>query len=371
MCAVTTVPVDLKLPKTKSTAYQIDRRVVRSILLGPEIAPHVKYSAKVKSYTVHDASVEAHLTSGESIHGSLLVGADGIRSNIAAQLFASANVPAERTRTLDLGVRIVYGKAPLTPQLLERMNKGLHKGMAFIVDSVKLPPKERVMVVVKTMNFDHNISSAEKVKAGLGEVQTPEDYVFFAMVSRKELWQDALKRMSPAVTENKEKAEEDVDDRLIRLTGQSAKDLSLFVARDRSWDPSVLALLEGQDASQTAVLRTTSSDPAGPPLWDTNERVTLLGDAVHCMPPTGGQGGNMALWDGALLGQELAEEWEAKRAARMSLSEDEQKGGEVGWKWSRGTIRRYEDSMRAHTGDIVAMACIGATYLFGGEEVWR
>jgi 2-polyprenyl-6-methoxyphenol hydroxylase-like FAD-dependent oxidoreductase len=180
-----------------------------------------------------------------------------------------------------------------------------------------------------------------------------------------------LKRMSPAsaVTEKEEEEEGDVDDRLIRLTGQDAKDLSLFVARERLWDPSVLALLEGRDASQTAVLRTTSSDPAGPPLWESNERVTLLGDAVHCMPPTGGQGGNMALWDGALLGQELAEEWEAKRIA-WAL-EDEQNEGELGWKWSRGTVRRYEDSMRAHTGDIVAMACIGATYLFGGEEVWQ
>lgn len=365
--ATTATTAVLKLPKTKSTAYQIDRRVVRSILLGPEIAPHVKYSGNVKSYTIHGDSVEAHLASGESVQGSLLVGADGIRSNIAAQLFASSGIPAERTRTLDLGVRIVYGKAPLTPQLLERMNKGLHKGMAFIVDSVKLPPKERVMVVVKTMNFDHNISTADKVKAGVEDVQMPGDYVFFAMVSRKELWQDALKRMSPAVTDKQ--VEEDTDDRLVRLTGQGAKDLSLFVARERSWDPSVLALLEGQDASQTAVLRTTSLDPAGPPVWESNERVTLLGDAVHCMPPTGGQGGNMALWDGALLGQELAEEWEEKRASRVS--EEEQKGGEVGWKWSRGTIRRYEDSIRAHTGDIVAMACIGATYLFGGEEVWR
>ena len=340
-------------------------------MLGPEIAPHVKYSANVKSYTAHDDSVEAHLATGESIHGSLLVGADGIRSNIAAQLFASANVPAERTWTLDLGVRIVHGKAPLTPQLLERMNKGLHKGMAFIVDSIKLPPKERVMVVVKAMNFDHSISTADKVKAGAGDVQTPGDYVFFAMVSRKELWQDALKRMSPAsaVIEKEKEAEHDIDDRLVRLTGQGAKDLSLFVARERFWDPSVLTLLEGQDASQTAVLRTTSSNPAGPPLWESNERVTLLGDAVHRMPPTGGQGGNMTLWDGALLGQELAEEWEAQRAARVW--EEEQKGEEVGWKWSRGTIRRYEDSMRAHTGDIVAMACIGATYLFGGEEVWR
>lgn len=229
------------------------------------------------------------------------------------------------------------------------------------------------MVVVKFMNFDHNISTADNVKAGVEGVQMPGDYMFFAMVSRKELWEDALKCMLPAsaVIEKEKEAEHDIDDRLVRLTGQGAKDLSLFVARERSWDPSVLALLEGQDASQTAVLRTTSSNPAGPPLWETNERVTLLGDAVHCMPPTGGQGGNMALWDGALLGQELAEEWKAKRTARMSVLEDEQKGGEVGWRWSRGTIRRYEDSMRAHTGDIVAMACIGATYLFGGEEVWR
>lgn len=271
-------------------------------------------------------------------------------------------------------MRVIYGKAPLTPELLEKINKGLHKGMAFIVDSVKLPPRERVMVVVKAMRFDQGITAEEKAKEGAEDVQTPEDYVFFAMVCRKEIWHDALSRMSLPDTDAGQETGEDVDSRLLHLSGQAAKDLSLFVANERSWDATTLALLQGQDPSQSAVLRSTSSDPSGPPVWESNDRVTVLGDAVHCMPPTGGQGGNMALWDGAILGQELAEEWTARGmdvTQGGDKGEGQGAGAGAGWKWSTETVRRYEDSMRAHTGDIVAMACVGATYLFGGEQVWR
>lgn len=39
--------------------------------------------------------------------------------------------------------------------------------------------------------------------------------------------------------------------------------------------------------------------------WPSTEAVTLLGDAAHLMPPVG-QGANMAMLDGALLGLALA-----------------------------------------------------------------
>lgn len=358
----------LKLPTSKKESYQIDRRVVRSILFGHNIAPHVRYGSAVQSYTVHADSVEAHLSNGESVHGSLLVGADGIRSNIASQLLASAKIPRERTDTIDLNVRVLYGKAPLTPELLAHMNKGLHKGMAFVIDSMSLPPNQRVMVVVKAMRFNQNVTEEEKAAVGAENVQVPEDYVFFAMAARTEVWHDALSSMQ----DKADASGEDIDARLLRLNGEAARDLSLSVAAQRAWDPSVRALLEGQDASQTAVLRTTSSNPAGPPVWDTNSRVTVLGDAVHCMPPTGGQGGNTALWDGAVLGKALEEEWRSKGMdIDTGKSVDAPAKLGQGWTWSPQTIRRYEDSMRANAGDIVALACIGATYLFGGEDVWR
>jgi 2-polyprenyl-6-methoxyphenol hydroxylase-like FAD-dependent oxidoreductase len=40
-------------------------------------------------------------------------------------------------------------------------------------------------------------------------------------------------------------------------------------------------------------------------------RATMMGDAVHAMPPFGAHGGNTALRDAALLGRRLVEAWES------------------------------------------------------------
>jgi 2-polyprenyl-6-methoxyphenol hydroxylase-like FAD-dependent oxidoreductase len=85
------------------------------------------------------------------------------------------------------------------------------------------------------------------------------------------------------------------------------------------------------------------------------------------MPPTGGQGGNKAIWDGAALGKILVDEWQA-----IAKGNEQGAGGKgCGSSWSKETVRRYEDSMRANTGDWVGLAGMAATYLFGGEAYWR
>jgi 2-polyprenyl-6-methoxyphenol hydroxylase-like FAD-dependent oxidoreductase len=56
------------------------------------------------------------------------------------------------------------------------------------------------------------------------------------------------------------------------------------------WDPSLRSMLELQDDTQTAAFRILSTDPeitTRKPI----AQVTLLGDAVHVMSPTGGGGG--------------------------------------------------------------------------------
>jgi len=53
---------------------------------GPDV---VRTGAACTSFHQHDAQVWAHLASGEQIPGDLLIGADGIRSSVRAQLFGA------------------------------------------------------------------------------------------------------------------------------------------------------------------------------------------------------------------------------------------------------------------------------------------
>ncbi|WP_338017412.1 FAD-dependent oxidoreductase [Streptomyces adustus] len=68
------------------------------------------------------------------------------------------------------------------------------------------------------------------------------------------------------------------------------------------WDPRFTALIAACD--DTILPRSITTLPVGL-TWPSTPGVTLVGDAAHLMPPVG-QGANMALLDGVLLGLALA-----------------------------------------------------------------
>ena len=173
---------------------------------------------------------------------------------------------------IDTGSRGIYGKTPLVvdgkslvPCLLE--NSGVlalgEPGRAFFFTS---------------MRFNNPPAG---VFARLVPGQEPPvcaDYVMWAVMFPKEA-------LPPHVLEFKPEA----------LHG-------LAVDGAREFHPWLRRFVEYAEIDHTVA--TPLAAATRPKQWSVS-RVTLMGDAVHVMPPTGAHGGNTALRDAALLADEL------------------------------------------------------------------
>ncbi|MEQ0563294.1 NAD(P)/FAD-dependent oxidoreductase [Amycolatopsis sp. NEAU-NG30] len=84
--------------------------------------------------------------------------------------------------------------------------------------------------------------------------------------------------------------------------GDPAAARERLLAEFDGWAPGVKALIAACD--DTVVPRSINTLPVGL-TWPSRPDVTLVGDAAHLMPPVG-EGANMALLDGAVLGRALA-----------------------------------------------------------------
>ncbi|KAL1625244.1 hypothetical protein SLS54_003332 [Diplodia seriata] len=149
-----------------------------------------------------------------------------------------------------------------------------------------------------------------------------EDYVYWVLVSRKEVFGVE-------------------DDALVRVSNEEAKELALEVTKD--WDPKLRALFELADPSQTSAMRVLSMRPEMAAWEPLREPVTLLGDAAHVMSPSGGVGAVTAFRDAANLVKVLVEN-----------------GGQV----STESIGKYEGMMREYAKEAIEESRQGGVRFF-------
>jgi 2-polyprenyl-6-methoxyphenol hydroxylase-like FAD-dependent oxidoreductase len=105
------------------------------------------------------------------------------------------------------------------------------------------------------------------------------------------------------------------------------------------WHPDVCRLIAESDPGSLSVTSFKASTLIEP--WESSH-VTLLGDAIHNMPPMGGLGGNMALRDAYSLVRALTAVEHGKVSLLSAIQTYEDEMREYGFTAVRTALRRTE-----------------------------
>lgn len=226
-----------------SATYTVDREVFRTILMTG-IADCITFGKQLESYdlTSDGDAVLATFRDGSRVHGSFLVGADGVRSSVRKQMLPEL-------KYVDTGAVCIYGKTPITPALEAEFPAKALRWMTAYVD--RAPSIQAILIGDSPLTLlSEPIRFSEQSRALM---RLPEDYVYWAMIGRKELFTDT----TPVETYS---------------ASQAAK-FSLELTKE--WDDSMSALLRLQDFTQCSAMPVVSAMPELP-TWQPSDRVTLV-----------------------------------------------------------------------------------------------
>ncbi|MFV2084174.1 FAD-dependent oxidoreductase [Micromonospora sp. LOL_021] len=246
---------------------QVDRLTLRSILqYGLDGRIHYGKTA-VAVDSGGPAGLRLRFSDGGSAPASVVVGADGVGSALRAQLIPYAD-PAT---TPMVGI---YGRSPLW-----------QGGESVIPDALRtsgvlaIADRPGRAFFFTSMRFGERPPEAFARLAPGSYAPTGDDYVMWGVLLRQE--------EVPAV---------------VRGDLRALRDLAARTSAD--FHPLVRRLVDTSEVDAT-VLNVFAAGRR-PRRWAV-PRATMMGDAVHVMPPFGAQGGNTALRDAALLGRRLVQ----------------------------------------------------------------
>ncbi len=245
----------------------ISRVTLREILLQ-SLGDRVHFGRACTGFDVATAGgVRCRFATGQDEEGSLLVGADGVNSAIRSALMAVDN-------RYDTGVSAIAGKVAL-----EGLDAGAILASPVGGSAVIIGDAPQGLFIA-----DHQLTA----------FQGGERYVFWSFLTRRERLPEHI--------------EEAVPERLRAIVDVMTP----------AWHPRLKHLIHSADPTSVMLLHYASSRP--PQAWIPCP-VTLIGDAVHNMPPTGGEGANMALRDARTLCEKLISEEHVQDA--LSAYQDE------------------------------------------------
>jgi 2-polyprenyl-6-methoxyphenol hydroxylase-like FAD-dependent oxidoreductase len=292
---------------------QVDRQTLRQALLSG-IEKHVHFGKTFAGYEERPDEVIAQFADGSSARGSILIGADGTNSLVRRQ-----RLPGLEPRDTD--IRAVFGRTRLAALAPNIRNGFLLQGGVMM-----LGPRGRLFFCAN-MQFREQPDLAGARLAVPGEFRRTDDYAMWAVCLRRS-----------ALTAEESDAE----------NGAALQRIARAAMTGFPDDCS--ALIENGDSSDTILVPIRVMPSLKP--WASN-RITLIGDAIHTMPPFGAHGANTALRDARTLANQLIK-------------------GCQGIEQSVAAIATYESAMRHYSGAAVRAArrmMAMATADFPGKRV--
>lgn len=248
---------DLRTPR------QADRQTLRALLLSG-LGERVHFGKAAARVEVAKDGATLHFTDGASVTAALVVGADGANSPLRQQLLPECT-PTEE------GMTAIYGRARLIQDGRSLVPEALANSGVLALG------KPGSTFFFTTMQFPEPPEEAFARLAPDRHAPVHEDYVMWAI--------NMPAKDFPA-------------DR--RLDTAELHALALEAAAE--FHPALRRLVERADIDYTLPVPLRAG--VRPAHWPA-ARATLLGDAVHLMPPFNAHGGNTALRDAALLGEKL------------------------------------------------------------------
>lgn len=284
------------VPKLGGDVLGISRGFLRKCLFEGE-EDVVSWGKQAIGYSETPFGVVLKFADGsESQEGSMIVAADGPTSAITKQLTDG------KVRAYHTGARMIHGQTP--SWAFKQLGEG--------VWSVRNESKQDGSTLGLITN----------VRPGSFDVDSELGWVFVGSPGTFSAPGDNLS-----------------------IVGEAAANLSRDLTKD--WHEKIKPIFEHQNDAEAAFLKMSTANPNGVPEWISHLRVTVMGDAVHCMTPAGGVGANTALRDAAFLGRLIR-----------------QAGG-----WQANITKEYEKEMREYASQAVKMSFESAAKQFNITEL--